>query len=378
MSTVRHGHLFRAYAAAPLGVERDEAGRVWCQLFPLETWHRGDFPDGKLELTADLMGAFIANWRAAGAPALPVDYEHEEQGPASGWIEDLRLGPAGDLQGAIRWTDDAADDIKADRRRYLSPTWAMQHTNRRTGAKGGPWLYGAALTNSPFFDSMPRVAASAALAATSPTHNPPANGQEQRIMDKKRICAALGMPEETEDDKVIEALEAMAKGYAASLEEKKDEPAPEEKPADEKPTEEKVEASATVEKLHATVKSVTDENVKLRAALLARDVEALCVTAKLAGKPVEAMREFIAAAAARDGIEAAQKLVAALPVIISTVEKGVTTEPTLSASSSVTQFEALVEEKVKAGSTSTVAYRLVASERPDLAALVFPSPSTTR
>ena len=37
--------------------------------------------------------------------------------------------------------------------------------NRRTGAKGGPWLYGAALLNDPFYDSMPRVAASAAEAA---------------------------------------------------------------------------------------------------------------------------------------------------------------------------------------------------------------------
>ena len=54
----------------------------------------------------------------------------------------------------------AAAAIKADEKRYLSPTWSMSHANRRTGAKGGPWLYGAALLNDPFYDSMPRVAAS--------------------------------------------------------------------------------------------------------------------------------------------------------------------------------------------------------------------------
>ena len=363
---IRTGQLFRAYAASPISsVERDAQGRVWTQVFPLGEWARKDFPDGKMDLTAGLMEQFIANWRAAGSPPLPVDYEHEEQGPASGWIEDLRLASTGELQAAIKWTDEAAADIKADKRRYLSPTWAMQHSNRRTGEKGGPWLYGAALTNTPFFDSMPRVAASAASAASSPTHHPTAHEGQEKHMDKKRICAALGLPEDTADEKVMESLEAACKSHASIGETEKLTAA----------------VKAAVEPVEAQLKASQEEQAKLKASLLERDVEALVSGAKLAGKPAEAMREFIASAASRDGIDAAKKLVDALPVVLSTTEKGVTgTTEKMTASAAVAQFEAHVDEKVKAGAKASVAYRLVAAEHPELNALAFPSltTSTTR
>lgn len=306
---IKAGPLFRAFAASPIGsVERDAAGRVWCQLFPLGKWARRDFPDGALELTPALFEAFISNWRAGGSPALPVDYEHREDGPASGWIEDLRTGARGELQGAIKWTDDAADDIKADRRRYLSPTWAMQHINRRTGDKGGPWLFGAALTNSPFFDSMPRVAASAASAAQPPTtSNTEALAGQEKRMDKKRICAALGLPEDCGDNEVMAAIEAACKSRASACE-----------------TEKLTAAVKTaVEPLEAKLKAAEEETAKLRAERVTEQAEALITEAKLGGKPVEAMREFILAAAHRDGIDAAKKLVAALPAgSLSTEEKG--------------------------------------------------------
>lgn len=352
--------LYRAQQSARLGTERDAQGRVWCQLFPLGTWHRQDFPGGKLELTPQLLNEFIDNWRAGGSPPLPVDYNHEEDGPAAGWIEDLRLSAAGELEGAIKWTDEAAEDIKADRRRFLSPTWAMQHVNRRTGTKGGPWLYGAALLNDPFYDSMPRVAASA---APPTTHQPPeALAGKDKHMDKKRICAALGLPEDTADEKVMEALEAACKTHASAGETEKLTAA----------------VSAAVKPVEEKLAAVQAEAETLKASLLERDVEALCATAKLAGKPVEGMREFIASAAKRDGMEAAKKLVDALPVVISTQEKGVSgTSEKLTASVAVQQFEALVEEQLKAGAKSRDAYRIVSAAHPELSGLAFPSTTTS-
>lgn len=365
--SIRTGHLFRAYAAAPLGVERDSQGRVWCQLFPLETWHRSDFPGGKLELTPALMQQFLANWRSAGAPPLPVDYEHEEQGPASGWIEDLRLGPAGELQGAIKWTDEAAEDIKADKRRYLSPTWAMQHSNRRTGTKGGPWLYGAALTNSPFFDSMPRVAASAAAPTT---HHPTEalRGEEQH-MDKKRICAALGLPEETEDEKVMEAIEAAMKKTASHEDAAKLHASDVEK------------HTAALKDTEAKLKASQDEVAALKASVLERDVDSLIASGKAAGKALEPMREFVLKAAVLGGLDEAKKFIASFPATVPVKAEGEPVKPEekpLDTAAAKARFEMLVEEQLKAGAKSTDAYRLVQRAHPELAAKAFPSTSTTR
>lgn len=346
MSRIRPGRLYRAQQALRIATERDEAGRVWCQLFPLGTWHRADFPGGKLVLTAQLLEDFIANWSAGGSPPLPVDYNHDEDGPAAGWIEDLRLSDAGELEGAIKWTDEAASHIKGDKYRYLSPTWAMEHRNRRTGEKGGPWLYGAALLNDPFYDSMPRVAASAASAALPPTHPPDALRGEEKHMDKKQICAALGLPEDTDDTAVMEALSAMAKKAAAiEVEVKPEMPKPEEMLA------------AAVKPLEAKLKAAEEETTKLKASLLARDVEALVTDAKLAGKAVEPMREFILEAAQRGGLESAKKLVAALPVTLSTEPKGVDTKPTggvLTKEDAQKKLMARAEELRKAGEKDAV------------------------
>lgn len=358
---IKAGPLFRAFAASPINsVERDAAGRVWCQLFPLGKWARRDFPGGELELTPSLFETFIANWRAAGAPALPVDYEHKEDGPASGWIEDLRVSATGELQGAIKWTDDAADDIKADRRRYLSPTWAMQHVNRRTGDKGGPWLFGAALTNSPFFDSMPRVAASAASAAQPPTTSTTeALAGQEKHMNKKRICAALGIPEDCGDDEVMSAIEAKCK-VSASLGE----------------VEGKLTAAVktAVEPLEAKLKAAEEETAKLKAERLAEQTEALIASAKGQGKSVEPMREFIVAAAKRD-IDEAKRLVAALPVSMSTQEKGVTggevDEAKLQAAASKEYFEKLDAFAKASGQPIATATRLFNRDNAELAKRAF-------
>jgi len=342
---------YRAEVSFPLGTERDEVGRVWCQLFPLGERHRPDFPGGKLNLTPDVMAAFVANWEKAGCPALPVDYEHDEEGPASGWIENLRVSPSGELEGAIRWTDDAAKDIKADRRRYLSPTWAMQHTDRRTGAKGGPWLYGAALTNTPFFHEMPRVAAS----HSETTHNPNGLRAMETAMDKKRICAALGLPEDTDDTAVMEAIEAKCATKASN------------------PDADKLRAAltATTEeatKLAARVAALEAEKAKAEAAAFERDVDALLALPK-AGLP--AMAEVVRAHAKAVGLESAKKLVASLP--------DVPTAPVGTAGKEGTkgdaeaELEAFVSEKMKAGMSYVQAMRAAAFEKREAVTAAFES-----
>lgn len=342
---------FRAYAAFPLGTERDSKGRVWCQLFPLGMWHRADFPGGSLELTPELLGEFVANWKAEGSPALPCDYEHDESGPASGWIEDLRIGASGCLEGAIKWTDDAAADIKADKRRYLSPSWAMQHTNRRTGEKGGPWLYGAALTNTPFFDEMPRVAATATppvAETTQPTPN------KEQHMSYARIAAVLGLNANASEDVVVSAAEELKKSHASQLEE-----AGKLKASLVKGTEDTAKLAARNAELEADAKKHKEE-------LFTRDFEAAFKAGLDEGRQgLPDLKDTLLATAKAVGLDAAKKIIAGLPKV-ALKASGVGGEGDDSGDA-LKQFEAHVAEKMKAGLKTADAYRLVSAEHPELA-----------
>lgn len=86
---------------------------------------RRDFPDG-LELTRADLEKMVANWKAAGAPRLKVDYCHFgsssdpmpiDQKIASGWIVDLAVIDLGGgkhaLDGLTEWTDKARAYITA-------------------------------------------------------------------------------------------------------------------------------------------------------------------------------------------------------------------------------------------------------------------------
>lgn len=347
---------FRAYASSRLNVERDAEGRVWTQLFPLGVWHRADFPGGKVELTPDFLGQFITSWKASGSPPLPLDYDHKEDGPASGWIEDLRQRPTGELEGAVKWTDDAASEIKADKRRYLSPTWSMQHTNRRTGEKGGPWLYGAALLNDPFYDSMPRVAA-----AGSPQHRSNTMNEEQL----KALRANLGLAADATIEGIIDATAKYAAAWAE--------------------TDEKFKASVKMTgDLESKLKASQDEVTTLKAAAdtakaerFAEQVAAAVKEAKLEGRAVDSLANTKAFKAATD-IETVRELLATTTKgEVPLVTKGAPGTPEkLTAADAKKQHDALVAAEQAKGHKYVDAVKLVAKSHPDIASTVFPLPST--
>lgn len=356
-------NAYRGEVGQRIASERDEAGRVWCQLFPLGEWHRADFPGGRIELTTKLLSEFIANWKREGSPALPVDYHHEEQDEASGWIEDLRISATGALEGAIKWTDDAAALIKADKYRYLSPTWTMAYVSRTSGEKAGPWLYGAALLNDPFFHSMPRVAASSADADESTHHT----NQEKHHMDKKRICAALGLSEDCGDEEVMAAIEAKCKATAAAGEEAG------------KLTAALKSASDDTAKLMARVTELEAKDAKHAEELFERDFEAAYDEALRAGRQgLPALKETLKATAkvAGLGLDAAKKMMASLPTVPLT-ETGISGKPTDSVGDAAKQFANEVAEKQKAGLSYVDAVRAVTLSNKALADKAFPLTLTT-
>lgn len=343
---------FRAYASSRLNIERDAEGRVWTQLFPLGTWHRSDFPGGKVELTPEFLGQFITSWKSGGSPPLPLDYDHKEDGPASGWIEDLRQRATGELEGAVKWTDDAAGEIKADKRRYLSPTWSMQHTNRRTGEKGGPWLYGAALLNDPFYDSMPRVAAS-----VEPTH--PQNRSTTMFTEEqmKTLRANLGLAA----DASLEAILALKPAVDVS----------EKLTASVKLTGD-LETKLTAANAEiATLKAAAEKDGKSR---FEEQVAAAVKEAKLEGRAVDALTGTKAFRAATD-IETVKELLATVGKDVPLQAKGTPGKAgEITAADAKKQYDTLVEAEQAKGTKFMEAARLVAKANPELSARVFGHP----
>ena len=195
------------------------ADAKWCALFPKGQWAHWSGADH--DFNAELVAEMIANWREAGSPPLPITLHHLDDdasaaekaiaAQAQGWIEDMRPG-TGDiaLEGAVKWTDDAKALIAADKYRYLSPEWSVQHRDRRSGETKGAWVYGAALLNDPFFHSMPRVAASAATKPTQP-NQAAHQAKEQHML--KRICAALRLSETATEDEVVSAVEKLTASH---------------------------------------------------------------------------------------------------------------------------------------------------------------------
>lgn len=142
----------------------------WSKIFPLGvTKFRSDFPDGKIEFDAELLGEMVANWKAEGSPERAVNYFHRgssdggatpiDEKVAAGWIQNLELRADG-LYAQIRWTDRAREFIQKDELRYLSPEFLTDSTDANTGEARGAKLLGAALLNDPFLVELPKVAAS--------------------------------------------------------------------------------------------------------------------------------------------------------------------------------------------------------------------------
>jgi len=321
MSALIRGKSMRL-ASVPTG----DVGGKWNLLFPAGiTRHRADFPGGELTFDEKFLSTLVDNWGRLGRPELPVDYFHRgesvndglpvEEKVAAGWISDLRTTPDG-VEALITWTDRARGHIQADELRYLSPTFAIDAPDKLEGGMQGPTLYGAALLNDPFLTELPRVAAS----NTPPSPAPAATTHKEKHMalNAKAICALLGVPDDSEEGAIMEALAKKCTVPAA--------PAPEAQvpPAAMAALSSKAErlelANDTLKtSLSAAVKRVEE----LEAAAATEKMTRLCDELISAKKVLPAQREQVVAMAKATSIDDARKFFSALSTLpINTQEHG--------------------------------------------------------
>lgn len=344
--------------------------KQWNLVFPRGEWHGANLASigGSIVIDDAMLREVVANWQAAGKPPLPVRVTHahlDETDPvkrlelekAVGLLADMRVTDAG-LEVLTEWNDAGVAAVRGGQWNFWSPEWAPQHTDRRTGETRGWWLSGVALTNDPFFHTMPAVAASTAIPPSSPTGTTTKGKQ----MNYAKIAAALGMPEDSTEEAIVAECSKM-KASGASMQ---------------------ASLTAAVQKavqpVEAQLKAATEriaqaeaEKAKAAEALFARDVNDVIESAKREGFACEPMRASIELVAKSAGLEEAKRLArSAAKLAASTTGTG-EKSPGDTVKASVAEYNRLVDEKVKAGMTAAAAAKSINASNPELAAKAFSS-----
>lgn len=337
--------------------------QAWNLLMPVGKWHGPNFDSlgGSIDISAKMLAEMVANWVDAGRPPLPVRVTHEhlnetdslkrmELEKAVGLMTDFRVTPAG-LEALTEWTPKGVSLVRSGEWNFWSPEWAPQHINRATGEVGGWWLSGTALTNSPYFHTMPAVAASTAIPPSSPT----GTTTKGKHMNYAKIAAALGMPEDSNEEAIMaecSKLKAATSTMQASL------TAAVAKAVS--PLEEQLKAAT------ARVVVIETEKQKAAEALFARDVNDLIESAKRDGFACEPMRASIELVAKSAGMDEAKKLAmsaAKLPLATKGNGQGA---PTIEAS--LKEYgEALEKFATEKGLTGSAAVRAFHASNPAMA-----------
>lgn len=122
---------------------------------------------GMFMVTDDDLAEYMQHWKDGLRKGLPIDYEHDDDGGAAGWITNLYIAPSskGDgtnaLWGDIDWTPEAVQQVEDGVYKYFSPEfWPDCYPDPETGELYDNVFIGGGLTNRPLFKNLTSVRAS--------------------------------------------------------------------------------------------------------------------------------------------------------------------------------------------------------------------------
>jgi hypothetical protein len=150
---------------------------TWVHLAYEGAW--AGHPDGAFEFTGATFSTIVANFERQANP-ITLTYEHPHpklyaQGqaiPAAGRVVELEIrdhevdapnieGVVANLWGLIRFTEAAAEHVKAEEYLYTSVVVFFAATDRETDEELGPMLGQVGLVNEPFLDGQVAIQLSA-------------------------------------------------------------------------------------------------------------------------------------------------------------------------------------------------------------------------
>lgn len=143
------------------------------QLFRTGTFHHSEY--GTFQITKEVLASMVKNFtdNVRGVD-LAIDYKHENDDIAAGWIRGLELADEGEsLWATVEWTPKGSKVLADKEFRYMSPEFAFEYQDNETLKKFGPTLFGGGLTNRPTIKNMePVVELQEGAASAVPTSQP--------------------------------------------------------------------------------------------------------------------------------------------------------------------------------------------------------------
>jgi hypothetical protein len=147
---------------SPLSLSGEAAAKSWIQLAKTGKFVSNRY--GAFEISKQDLSQMLHNFQEVTPKApteLPIDFDHLSMAPqkpgdgiAAGWLKKLELRNDGDeLWGLVAWTPNAAERIRNQEYRFVSPSFVKDHTHT-DGTKIGTTLLAAAITNHPYLQSM--------------------------------------------------------------------------------------------------------------------------------------------------------------------------------------------------------------------------------
>lgn len=171
----------------------DLAGAVpeWIRVLPLGHLVSDH---GPFLVDQEAMTAIINHFKGKGNDNV-IDYEHQTlqdiQAPAGGWVKEYQIREDG-LWGRVEWTARASEYISNKEYRYISPVIMVRKSDQRAVE-----IHSIGLTNAPAIHGMP------------PIVNKAGKENDKAMEFLKMICKALGLPETTPEEDVLNAVQAL-------------------------------------------------------------------------------------------------------------------------------------------------------------------------
>jgi phage I-like protein len=86
---------------------------------------------------------------------LMIDFSHNSEGEAAGWIKNLNLSDNGDqLWAVVDWTPTGKKSLENKSFKYISADFSFNYKDNEKRNNHGPTLFGAGLTNRPVVKAM--------------------------------------------------------------------------------------------------------------------------------------------------------------------------------------------------------------------------------
>ena len=128
------------------------AGEPICLVPVMEDgyWRWGEHHDLGLDMIQEMVALFERREEIGQQQRVPVNVEHDDLSGAVGWVASLEARPDG-AYAVLNLTDKGRALLEDGAFGYISPEIAFEWPNSKTGETEGPVLYGAGLTNYPFF-----------------------------------------------------------------------------------------------------------------------------------------------------------------------------------------------------------------------------------